>query len=140
MKINKQISFLIIILFAGFIMVSCGSSEDKIPGSWIAESVTPAIDSSLASPSDLAKIEHAINSQKTIKFTLNEDHSMSLNIDAYVSEAIWTFNDEDNMVTFRFKESSVGDDIELGEYKKRKIVYTSEVIHGTLTTIYVKAE
>jgi hypothetical protein len=138
MKLNKQSSLLIIIIITGFIMASCGSVEDKLPGNWITESVSPNIDSVKASPSDLAKIEHAINSQKTIKFTLNEDHSMILNIDGYNSEAIWSLEDSDDMINFRFKESSVSDAITLGEYKKGKIVYTSEVIHGTLTTVYIK--
>lgn len=127
-----------ILILAIISISSCGSTEDKLVGTWVTENITADIDSTLASPADLAKIEHAINSQRTVKFTLNEDHSMSLNIDGYHSDAIWSFKKSDDLIKFRFDEESIGDEIELGKYEKGEIIYTSKVIHGILTTVYVK--
>jgi len=138
MKALRPLIIPAIFFLAIIIISSCGSTEEKLTGSWITESVVADIDSTKASPSDLAKIEHAINSQKTVQFVLNEDHSMTLTIDGYQSEAIWSFSDKDNTVSFRFDQASVGDAIELGKYESGDIVYTSKVIHGMLTTVYIK--
>ena len=129
---------LIAALLIAVLIVGCGSTEEKLVGTWVAESVDASIDSTAANPSDLAKIEHAINTQKTISFTLNEDHSMSLTIDNYVSEAIWSFDSDSDAIKFRFKDSDIDDFIDLGTYDGGEILYTSGVIHGTLTTVYVK--
>ena len=138
MKALQPLIIPAIIILATFIISSCGPTEDKLIGSWTTESVVADIDSTMATPSELAKIEHAINSQKTVQFVLNEDHSMTLTIDGYKSEAIWSFNNSDDIVSFRFENASVGDNIELGKYESGNIIYTSEVIHGMLTTVYIK--
>lgn len=138
MKALRLLTISATFILAAIIISSCGPTEDKLIGSWSAESVVADIDSTQASPSQLAMIEHAINSQKTVHFVLNEDHSMTLTIDGYQSEGIWSFDKGENKVSFRFDKTSVGDAIELGKYDGGDIVYTSEVIHGMLTTVYTK--
>jgi len=138
MKALRPLIIPAIIMLASFIISSCGPTEDKLIGSWSTESVVADIDSTKASPSQLAMIENAINSQKTVQFVLNEDHSMTLTIDGYKSEAIWTFDKTENKISFRFDKTSVGDAIELGRYEGGEIIYTSDVIHGMLTTVYIK--
>jgi len=138
MKNIRLASFLAIIIFTGLLIASCGSTEEKLIGTWTTESVSVSIDSTKASPSQLASIEKAIASAKTTTFILNEDHTMSLKIDGFNSDAYWSFNKENNMVSLRFEEEYQGAAIELGKYVSGDIVYTSDVIHGTLTSVYVK--
>ncbi|MEN8223942.1 MAG: hypothetical protein ABFS05_01165 [Bacteroidota bacterium] len=134
MKTIKRSSILLILIFTTYILSSCGSAEDKIPGSWITESVTASVDSSQA---NLASIDMAIASTKTTKFTLNEDHTMTLSIDGYQSEAFWAYHSEDGDISFRM-DAELGDPIELGKLEGNKIIYTSSVKHGSITAVYVK--
>jgi hypothetical protein len=134
MKTFRNIICLAAVIFAGFIITSCTSAEDRLPGTWIIESVVAKVDSSKA---NLASIDHSIASTKTTKFILNEDHTMALSIDAYTTDAIWTYNSDSGIISFRL-DANVGDAIELGKLEGNKIVYTSSVKHGTLTAVYVK--
>jgi len=133
MKTIRQLSILAVIAFTTLVISSCGSAESKLPGKWITEEVTVSVDSSKA---NLASIDNAIASSKTTKFTLKEDHSMTLVIDGYTTEAFWTYNSE-GIVAFRL-DDEMGDAIELGKLEGKKIVYTSKVKYGTITAIYVK--
>ena len=90
-----------------------------------------------SSQANLASIDHAIASSKTTKFTLNEDHSMSLIIDGYTTDAFWAYESNEGMLTFRM-DAEFGEPITLGKLDGNKIVYTSDVKHGTITAIYVK--
>ena len=135
MKTFRNIIYLAAVIFTGFIIISCMSAEDRLPGTWVIESVVAQIDSSKA---NLASIDHSIASTKTTKFILNEDHTMALSIDAYTTDAIWTYNSDSDIISFRLDASQVGDAIELGKLEGDKIVYTSSVKHGTLTAVYVK--
>ena len=124
-----------LVMIMGIFVVSCGSTEDKLAGTWVTESVTAKVDSSKA---NLTSIDQSIASTKTTTFILNEDHSMALTIDGYTTDAFWTFNPDDNMVSFHMEEDFQSDAIDLGKYKDGKIVYTSSVKHGTITAVYVK--
>lgn len=134
MKTFRNIICLAAVIFAGFFITSCTSPEDNIPGTWITESVTVKIDSSMA---NLEIIDQNIASTKTTKFILNEDHTMALSIDSYTTDAIWTYNSDSDIISFRL-DATGGDDIELGKLEGGKITYTSSVKHGTLTAVYVK--
>ena len=138
MKKIPSILAILAISMATFMITSCGSAEEKLPGKWVTESVNASIDSTKASTATLASVDNAIASAKTTTFTLNEDHSMQLSIDAYESKAFWSFNSEEDLVTFLFDEQSLGEPIVLGKLEGKKIVYTSKVKHGSITTIYVK--
>ena len=133
MKTIRQLSILAVIAFTTLVISSCGSAESKLPGKWITEEVTVSVDSSKA---NLASIDNAIASSKTTKFTLKEDHSMTLIIDGYTTEAFWSY-DSEGILTFRM-DAELGDPIELGKLEGNKIVYTSKVKYGTITAIYVK--
>ena len=133
MKIIRQLSVIAVITFTAFVISSCGSAESKLPGNWITEEVTVSVDSSKA---NLVSIDNAIASSKTTKFTLHEDHSMTLTIDGYTTEAFWSINSE-GVISFRM-DSDIDDPIELGKHEGNKIVYTSNVKHGSITAIYVK--
>ncbi|MCD4725061.1 MAG: hypothetical protein K8R63_09495 [Bacteroidales bacterium] len=135
MKTFRNIICLAAVIFAGFIITSCTSAEDRLPGTWITESVVAKVDSSKA---NLVSIDQNIASTKTTKFILNEDHTMALSIDAYTTDAIWSYNSDSGIISFRLDASQVGDAIELGKLEGDKIVYTSSVKHGTLTAVYVK--
>ncbi len=134
MKTFRNITYLAAVIFAGFIIASCSSPEDRIPGTWITESVIVKVDSSKAK---LVSIDQNIASTKTTKFILNEDHTMALSIDDYTTDAIWTYNSDSDIISFRL-DANAGDAIELGKLEGGKIVYTSSVKHGTLTAVYVK--
>ena len=134
MKIFRNIIYLAAVIFAGFIITSCSSPEDRIPGTWITESVIVKVDSSKA---NLASIDQNIASTKTTKFILNEDHTMALSIDAYTTDAIWAYDSDSDIISFRL-DVDAGDAIELGKLEGGKIVYTSSMKHGTLTAVYVK--
>jgi len=122
-------------ILAGLFIVSCGSTEDKLAGTWVTESVTAKVDSTRA---NLPSIDQSITSTKTTRFILNEDHSMALTIDGYTTDAYWSFNADSDMISFRLEKDALDDVIELGKYKDGRIVYTSSVKHGTITAVYVK--
>lgn len=124
-----------LVLIMGIFVVSCGSTEDKLVGTWVTEGVTAKVDSSKA---NLASIDQSIASTKTTTFILDEDHSMALTIDGYTTDAFWTYNPDDNMISFHMEKDFLSDAIDLGKYKDGKIVYTSSVKHGTITAVYVK--
>jgi hypothetical protein len=134
MKTFQRLPILTIMAFTVLLISSCGSAESKLPGKWVTEEVTASVDSSKA---NLASIDHAIASTKTTKFTLNEDHTMTLSIDGYTSEAFWTYDDSDGSISFRMDEE-FGEPIELGKLDGSEILYTSSVKHGTITAVYVK--
>jgi hypothetical protein len=135
MKRNRTVSVIALALFAGLFIASCGSAEDKLIGSWITESVTAKVDSTKA---NLAVIDQTIASTKTTRFVLNEDHSMALSIDGYTTDAFWTFNEDNDRLSFRLEADALDDAIELGKLEGNKIIYNSSVKHGTITAVYVK--
>ncbi len=135
MKIYRITPIIIMVFFAGLIIVSCGSSEDKLIGTWTTESVTATVDSTQA---NLHSIDQAIASTKSTIFILNKDHSMALSIDGYTTEAFWTYNSDNDRVSFRLGADELDKLIELGKLDGDKIVYTSSVKHGTITAVYVK--
>ena len=96
MKSTRIASVISIVIIAGLILASCGSTEEKLVGTWFTESVTATVDSSKA---NLASIDNAIASTKTTKFILNEDHSMVLTIDGYTTDAFWTYDDDNGTVS-----------------------------------------
>lgn len=138
MKSIRSIIIVFATLLASAMISSCGSHQDNIPGKWVAESVEASIDSTKASAANLASVDRAIASAKTTTFTLNEDHSMVLSIDGYSSDAFWSYNDNDGMITFLFEAGKVDDPIELGKLEGDKIIYTSSVKHGNITVVYMK--
>lgn len=135
MKTTRIIFLTAFAILAGMFIISCGSTEDRLVGTWVTESVTANVDSTYA---NLASIDQTIASTKTTKFILNEDHSMALTIDGYSTDAFWTFNGDSDMITFRLEKDALDSSIELGKYDDGKIVYTSSLKHGTITAIYVK--
>jgi hypothetical protein len=135
MKKNRIVSIIVLALFAGLFIISCGSAEDKLIGSWAVESVTTKIDSTKA---NLAVIDQTIASTKTTRFVLNEDHTMALSIDGYTTDAFWTYNADNDRLSFRLEAEALNDAIELGKFDGDKIVYTSSVKHGTITAVYIK--
>ena len=135
MKKYRTISIVVLALFAGLFIISCGSAEDKLIGSWKTESVTAKVDSTKA---NLAVIDQTIASTKTTRFVLNEDHSMALSIDGYTTDAFWTYNADNDRVSFRLEADALTEAIELGKLDGDKIIYTSSVKHGTITAVYVK--
>jgi hypothetical protein len=135
MRKSKLTSIIALAVFAGLFIVSCGSAEDKLIGSWSVESVTAKVDSTKA---NLAVIDQTIASTKTTRFTLNEDHTMALSIDGYTTDAFWTYNADNERVSFRLEAEALNDAIELGKLDGDKIVYTSSVKHGTITAVYIK--
>ena len=135
MKNTRIASVISIVIIAGLILASCGSTEEKLVGTWFTESVTATVDSSKA---NLASIDNAIASTKTTKFILNEDHSMALSIDGYTTDAFWTYDDENGTVSFRLEDNDIGEEINLGKVDGSKIVYNSSVKHGIITAVYVK--
>lgn len=122
-------------MIMGALIVSCGSTEDRLVGTWVTESVTAKVDSSKA---NLPSIDQSIASTKSTTFILNEDRTMALTIDGYTTDAYWTYDSDDNMISFRLKKEVLTGAIDLGKYKDGKIVYTSSVKHGTITAVYVK--
>ena len=135
MKIVRILSIMALAVVAGLIIVSCGSAEDKLFGTWTTESVTARIDSSKA---NLQSIDQTIVSTKTTRFILNEDHSMALSIDGYSTDAFWTYNSDNDRISFRLEADAMDDAIELGKLDGDKIKYVSSVKHGTITVLYVK--
>lgn len=135
MKKNRTVSIIFLALFAGLYIASCGSAEDKLIGSWVTESVTAQVDSTKA---NLAVIDQTIASTKTTRFVLKEDHSMALTIDGYTTDAFWTYNKENDRISFRLEANALDDAIELGKLEGNKIIYNSSVKHGTIKAVYVK--
>ncbi|RLD32763.1 MAG: hypothetical protein DRI97_00535 [Bacteroidetes bacterium] len=135
MKIVRIISIMVLAVVAGLLIVSCGSAEDKLIGTWTTESVSTRVDSSNA---NLQSIDHTIASTKTTRFILNEDHSMSLSIDGYTTDAFWTYNSDNDRISFRLEADAMDDAIELGKMDGDKIKYVSSVKHGTITVFYIK--
>jgi len=126
---------MVLAVVAGLLIVSCGSAEDKLIGTWTTESVSTRVDSSNA---NLQSIDHTIASTKTTRFILNEDHSMSLSIDGYTTDAFWTYNSDNDRISFRLEADAMDDAIELGKMDGDKIKYVSSVKHGTITVFYIK--
>jgi len=135
MKSIRFASLLTFAVLAGFFIISCGSSEDKLIGSWHTESVIADIDSTKA---NLTVIDQTIATTKSTRFVLNEDHSMALSIDGYTTKAFWAYNSENDRLSFRLEADALDDAIELGKLDGSKIVYTSSVKHGIITAVYVK--
>ena len=135
MKSIRIASLITFAVIAGFFIISCGSTEEKLIGTWHTESVTADIDSTKA---NLTVIDQTIASTKTTRFILNEDHSMSLSIDGYTTDAFWTYNSDNDRLSFRLEADALNDAIELGKFDGSKIVYTSSVKHGNITAIYIK--
>jgi hypothetical protein len=135
MKKKRTLSIIVLALFAGLFVASCGSAEDKLIGSWVTESVTANVDSTRA---NLSVIDQTIASTRTTRFVLNEDHSMALSIDGYTTDAFWTYNEDNDRISFRLEADALDDAIELGKLEGSKIIYNSSVKHGTITAVYVK--
>jgi len=135
MKNMRIASITVFVILAGLFIISCGSAEDKLVGTWVTESVTARVDSSKA---NLPSIDQTIVSTKSTRFILNEDHSMALSIDGYTTDAFWTFNADNDRLSFRLEKEALNDAIELGKFDGDKIVYTSSVKHGTITAVYIK--
>lgn len=135
MKSIRISGLIVFIALAGLFIISCGSTEDKLIGTWVTESVVANVDTSLA---NMESIDLNIASTKTTRFILNEDHSMSLSIDGYTTDAFWTFNSDNDRVSFRLEADGLDNAIELGKFNSGKIIYTSSVKHGTITAVYVK--
>lgn len=135
MKSIRIIYIAALSIIAGMFIVSCGSTEDKLLGTWVTESVSANVDSTQA---NLASIDQTIASTRTTRFILNEDHSMALTIDGYTTNAFWNFNADTDMITFRLEKDVLDDAIELGKYEGGKILYTSSVKHGTITAVYTR--
>ena len=134
----KSIRILALFLFAataGVFVISCGSAEDKLVGTWVTESVTANVDSTKV---NLQSIDQTLASTKTTRFILNEDHTMALSIDGYTTDAYWTYNSGSDMVSFRLEAEVLENAIELGKFTGGKIVYTSSVKNGTITAVYIK--
>ncbi len=122
-------------LLALFILAACGSAEDRLAGTWVTESATAEVDSSMA---NLQSIDKVIASTKTTTFVLNEDYTMTLTIDGYSTKAFWTYDEDDGMVSFRLEDDPLTQAIELGKFDDGRITYTSKVKHGSITAVYVK--
>jgi hypothetical protein len=135
MKKLRILSLAALAMILGALIVSCGSTEDRLVGTWVTESVTAKVDSSKA---NLASIDQSIASTRTTTFILNEDRSMALTIDGYTTDAYWTYNPDDNMLSFRLKKDVLTGAIDLGKYRDGKIVYTSSIKHGTITAVYIR--
>jgi hypothetical protein len=135
MKTIRTALIILLVSFSAYMITSCSSGESSLPGTWITESVTVDVDSTLA---NMASIDQSIVTSKTTKFTLNEDHTMALSIGGYDTDAFWSFDSETDIVSFRLDDKEVGEAIELGKLDGGDIVYTSAVKHGTITAIYVK--
>jgi hypothetical protein len=138
MKTFRSLFIVSAFIFAGILISSCGSPEDNIPGKWITESVEANIDSTKASALNLVSVDKAVATAKTTTFTLRKDHSMVLSIDGYTSDAFWSYDEENGMITFLFEAGEVEDPIELGKLEGDKIIYTSSVKHGNIKSVYVK--
>jgi len=135
MKKTHLVSIIVLVILAGLFIISCGSAEEKLVGNWVTESVTANVDSTKA---NLAVIDQTIATTKTTRFLLSEDHTMALSIDGYTTDAFWTYNPDNDRISFRLEAEALNDAIELGKFDGDKIVYTSSVKHGTITAIYVK--
>lgn len=138
MKTIQPLSTVLAVILTIFMISSCGSAEEKLPGNWVTETVSASIDSTKASAATLASIDKAVASAKTTIFTLKEDHSMELSIDGYTSKAFWSFDEDEKLITFLFDQKNVGEPIELGKLEGKKITYTSKVKNGTITAVYMK--
>jgi hypothetical protein len=138
LKIFHSLIIVFVLTSASLLFFSCGSPEDNIPGKWITESVEASIDSTKASASEMASIDKAVATAKTTTFTLRKDNSMILIIDGYRSEAFWSYDEVDGMITFLFEAGEVENPIELGKLDGDKIIYTSSIKHGNITSVYVK--
>ncbi len=138
MKNTRFLSLMaMLLIMAGFI-ASCGSPEGRLPGTWVTVSATADIDSTKATVNTYTVVDNALESARTTRFVLNEDHSMALSIDGFESDAFWAYDEETEVVSFRFEMEATGDAIELGKLDGSQIIYTSKVKNGTITTIYEK--
>lgn len=135
MKKTRILTIIAFVILAGLYIVSCGSSEDRLVGNWYTESVTADIDSTKAR---LDIIDQTMASTKNTTFVLNRDHTMALTIDGYTTSAFWTYDEDNDMVSFRLEAEALDKAIDLGRFDGDKIVYTSSVKHGTITAVYAR--
>lgn len=135
MKILRNSLIIVLVTILAYTITSCGSGESSLPGTWVTESVTAEVDSTLA---NLATLDLTIATTKSTTFIMNEDHTMALTIDGYVTNAFWTYDSETDIITFTIGKSGIGEPIELGKLDGKKIVYTSSFKHGSVTAVYEK--
>lgn len=135
MKTSQFLSFYVAIFVAILIVSSCSSPENKLSGNWVTESVSVSVDSAKA---NLPSVDATIAMTKAMTFTLNDDHTMTLIIDGYTTNAYWLYDKDTKMVSYRLKEEFEQDEYDLGKLEGNKIVNKSDLRYGSITSVHVK--
>lgn len=135
MKNSRTSTILIALVLSVMVFFSCSSPEKKLVGTWITDDVSVSVDSTRA---NLASLDATIASTRNMTFTLNDDHSMTLVIDGYTTNAFWLYNENTGVVTYRLKQEFGQDEYELGTLEGDRIISSSKLKHGTLTSVHKK--
>ena len=135
MKTTHFLSFCMAICIALLALFSCSSPENKLIGNWVTESVSVSVDSAKAY---LPGVDATIASTKAMTFTLHDDHTMTLDIDGYITNAFWLYDKDTKMVSYRLKEEFEQDEYNIGKLEDGKIINNSKLKYGTITSVHVK--
>jgi hypothetical protein len=129
MKLFKILS-ITLILFA----TACGSSENKLTGTWKVEDVDTQFDENRMTP---AMVLQVVEMQKETYFRILNDSVIIIVSSDNTHEAKWEYNNSDNVVNYYF-ESTPNRKNKLGSLVEGKIISESNTPIGKMTITYAK--
>ena len=135
MKTTQFLSFCAAICIAILAVSSCGSPEGSLEGTWVTESVSVSVDSAKA---NLSSVDATIAATRSMTFTLEPDHSMTMVIDGYTTKAFWLYDEETEILSYRLKDEFEQDEYTIGRLEDGKIINNSKLKYGTITSVHVK--
>lgn len=132
-QMKKTLFLFFIMTIAGTLGCSSGS-KNKMIGTWRAANVHTEFDEQRVSPQ---MIQQVVEMEKQVFFKFLNDSMMHINTLDHTNRALWFFDKENGIITYRFIESGSPTN-ELGMYKDGKITAESETALGKITIVYKK--
>jgi hypothetical protein len=116
-----------------FLIVSCGSTENKLIGIWKVDNVKTEFDENKTTPQMLQQV---VEIQKQMHFKIQDDSLMIIITNNNTYEAVWSFDKSRQIINFHFKGDTAVH--KLGDYIEPYIVSKSTTPLGVITTTYSK--
>lgn len=117
------------------VMASCGKGiEKKLIGTWKISDVKTDFDETKVNPEMLRQV---VDMQKQTYFRILNDSTLVVISNNNTHEASWTYDDEDQTITYFFKGRETRANV-LGTYVDGDIVNKSKTAFGNMTVTYSK--
>jgi hypothetical protein len=124
---------ILLLISVMFFTVSCNNTSNKLKGIWKVSKVDTKFDENTMTPE---MIKQVVDLQKKTYFKILDDSSMVIISDNNPFDARW-FIDEDNVITYRFKNSVTKPNV-LGKFEKGIIKSETKTPLGKIVIYYEK--